>query len=845
MQKLKFINGNGTEIDLTAGRYGITEWSGFSNADLNIQSQQVPFHDGAVFLDALYNSRELSVTVAINDDNDLEKRYELKRELISAMNAKLGEGYLYYKNDFIEKRIKVVPQLPIFENKNSNDPGTLKASLTWIAPEFYWEDIEEKIISLKKNEIVDIKNEGDVKSQIIVNAVNQGQEKISIENIITRKKIEVDSNKDMTINTNFGQKSIKESKTQLIRNSFSIESSATDGNIYLYGGDWLYNSLDGINLNIIDSIQLDLTLVAKVNVFYSKLYQKFIVSCRHSIYLSEDGVNFTLDYHDIMSNTFDNLFYENNNCLITRTSGYNFIYYKKTDIDQWERVNFPNSTVSEKLIVKKGNVFVVVEFYNDVSYVYETEDFSTFTLKLSLNSQLKSIEYVENQNAIYFSDDSNIYKYNSNSYSLTTSWQISDISYLFFSKNRGLFACSNSSLFLFTSNWQTIDNNIRVKKIVDFKDDVFIASYSNGSYKLEMNELKHLFDSDKVFVNVNDLILWLSNSYTLDGNLWIPIDKSGSYIYQTAIFKQRVFGLYGTSSIKVSDNGVDFIRIKTENFTIQKIIATPDYLVRLSRNRYVGRSIDGINWEDFIITDSSNYSIYDIYFSEEFNCFIAVGYGGIWKSTNLENWTRVYSGNYNFYKIVFNEKRKIFFTTVYFSSSSKGYFFSYDSENWDYSYFGLNQNSRSIAVSDDGIVVFAQYNAIAYIKPDKDPVINNICFIDESIIVPAGEKSGTVFYSKILKKFFLMLPGIGKIYTSTDAETWEVFAYLPTIFNSESELYNIIYASVYIIRIIEEGNLISQLTANSDMDFNLSQGDNYILPNFNGDLIFRQKYLGV
>ena len=99
MQKLRFVNGNGIEINLTSGRYGVTEWSGFSNADLNIQSQQVPFQDGAVFLDALYNPRELSITLAINDENDLEKRYELKRELISVMNAKLGEGYLYYKND--------------------------------------------------------------------------------------------------------------------------------------------------------------------------------------------------------------------------------------------------------------------------------------------------------------------------------------------------------------------------------------------------------------------------------------------------------------------------------------------------------------------------------------------------------------------------------------------------------------------------------------------------------------------------------------------------------------------------------------------------------------------------
>ena len=91
MQKLVFRNGKGTEIDLTSGCYGITEWSGFSADGLNIQSQQVPFQDGAVFLDALMEQRDLSVTLAINDENNLETRYQKRRELIALMNPKLGK----------------------------------------------------------------------------------------------------------------------------------------------------------------------------------------------------------------------------------------------------------------------------------------------------------------------------------------------------------------------------------------------------------------------------------------------------------------------------------------------------------------------------------------------------------------------------------------------------------------------------------------------------------------------------------------------------------------------------------------------------------------------------------
>jgi hypothetical protein len=75
MQKLVWQNSNGNEIDLTSGNYGITNWEGFSNTELNIQSQQVPFQDGAVFLDALMEQRELSVTLAMQDNNNLETRY--------------------------------------------------------------------------------------------------------------------------------------------------------------------------------------------------------------------------------------------------------------------------------------------------------------------------------------------------------------------------------------------------------------------------------------------------------------------------------------------------------------------------------------------------------------------------------------------------------------------------------------------------------------------------------------------------------------------------------------------------------------------------------------------------
>ena len=114
------MHANGVEVDLTSGNFGITEWKGFSDVSLNLQTQQVPFQDGSVYLDGLLGNREISVTLAVNDNNDLEKRYELRRNLIEILNPKLGEGTLIYKNDYLMRQIKGVPLLPVFKNKNSN-----------------------------------------------------------------------------------------------------------------------------------------------------------------------------------------------------------------------------------------------------------------------------------------------------------------------------------------------------------------------------------------------------------------------------------------------------------------------------------------------------------------------------------------------------------------------------------------------------------------------------------------------------------------------------------------------------------------------------------------------------
>ena len=297
MQKLRFVNGNGTEIDLTSGNYGITKWSGFSNASLNLQTQQVPDNDGSVYIDGLLNNRELSVTLCINDDNNLAKRYEYRNELIKAMNPKAGEGYLYYKNDYLERRIKVVPALPVINNKNSDESGTVKASLSWTACGVYWEDVEETVVDFKIGNLPKIQNNGDIPAQLKIDIFSSNAKNPALYNMTTNKKIEYSGTltDNLRIDTNLGQKQVVDEVINFDINSFnaSINSVCYSKKLNLFVGvsaGVLYSSYDGTTWTKRTSgVSIDLQ-----SITYSDTLGLFVaVGDRGTILTSTDGTTWT------------------------------------------------------------------------------------------------------------------------------------------------------------------------------------------------------------------------------------------------------------------------------------------------------------------------------------------------------------------------------------------------------------------------------------------------------------------------------------------------------------------------------------------------------------------------
>ena len=163
MQRLVFTNANGESVDFTDfENYCVTSWEGFANVSQEVQSQTVPFHDGSVYIDTLLNDRDLTITVAMNDKGNLQRRYELKENLISILNPKMGIGKLVYTNDCLSRQISVVTAIPVFPTKNINDKGTLKFSVSFTANDPYWEDLDEKRILIQPYKETALNVDGDL-----------------------------------------------------------------------------------------------------------------------------------------------------------------------------------------------------------------------------------------------------------------------------------------------------------------------------------------------------------------------------------------------------------------------------------------------------------------------------------------------------------------------------------------------------------------------------------------------------------------------------------------------------------------------------------------------------------
>lgn len=822
MQKLIYRNPNGEEIDFTSGDFGVTKWSGFSKVDMDVQSQQVPFHDGSVFLDALLGERELSVTVAVNDDNNLEKRYRLKRELIHCLNPKLGEGELIYTNDYTSKKIVCVPDIPEFDNKNMNDSGTMKAMCSFTASNPYWEDVEETIVPFSLYDNINMNNEGDVPCPLSVELYGDGLLNPRLRNITTQKEVSLSGNYTGAISYNFqyGKKEIKfGALTQEVKvlakysdNYSSYNPSIAEGNgVIVISGRTSYYSYDGYNYNVIHNLagagSYDVSLAS---VYYSTQHSCFFATkITDGVYSSQDGktwqkisnetvgwiisigetlVGFTLDYPEIKKSVDGG---------VTWTVAY-------TGAE-----NITSISASENLIIA-----------TTASNLYSSTDFGdTWTQsagpgpyggKIIWNSESEAFFLTDTGSGTFKSSDGTSWTQVMNDNIIALIFKPSDEKLYAILRQYGVYKLYSSSDM--GDSWELVGNSFSAN-IVSW------SNYAGRAICILENELRLSFDlinyEEKIFPSINDIAVAEDKKIIL-GDKYYYKDEEWHQIIATPSTSHNQCCCYG--------KGI--------------------FLIKYILNRsYLLRSSDDCNtWS--LITIPTGMGTQRIAYSEGLSKFFC----GQYSSTDGINWSKTTDANvYNIFAVDTPNG-----SWLYASKTSYGHYLkSTDGITWiDTNVTVYSDGGDVCYCAKQNLVYLIYYNDIYVNKPETDVYTKIDFFQNEGMLYLAWSdelnmfigNGGTIEGGSIYKNWS---------YISYDGINWEhissstVSKYVYVKF-----LKSFIGTNGTSVKFVGEENIINNLNENSDMDFNLKIGNNQLRWSATtgsgmGTITYKQKYLGV
>ena len=858
MQKLVFRNANNVEIDLTSGNFGITEWEGFSSVELNVQSQQVPFHDGSVYLDGLLGERELNVTLAINDEKDLEKRYELRRQLIETLNPKLGEGILIYTNDFISKQIKVISQLPVFENHNANDSGTPKASLSWIACQPYWEDLQETVVEIEINSRPEVVNNGDVPAQVEIDWNGEDIKNPWIKNITTGAFIRgegtfndgliIDTNagnkkaigKDLQFNYNFGGYliyTIDNRKITLIVGR-KIILAGTDGvnwdlvysnadidmltggvcysedkDLFVICGEAVSNTT-GIILTSKDGINWELQEFENKyfhDITYFEDIGKFIVCGRNEFLLSEDGFNWTSQANSFYS--INSLIKANGTYYAVSTSqNYESSIIKSSNFETWTSTTLPNNYEPGKIIYcKKLNIFLVLARNADVGLILKSSD--------ALNWEL------------VYSSDTNL---------------INDIRWF-----------EQFELFVAVGGIVKPGIILTSSDAINWESDTETAPITlyGINYSKQLGQ----------FLAVSPGLIMTS----INARDWNVNGGNVSNIYVSICYSEKLdmyiaTGEYGWMGI--SDDGIHwkfgYSGIECDMF---KIIYSEEKecFISVGEHSLIIKSTDGETWTEVnqYVSGGDAIDFRDVVYSKRRELFVAIGnHNGphILTSTDGETWTEVSTNlQYSVGCISYSENEDLFVI----ESGTKIYK-SDDLENWTLLYPIIDANAVSVGCSyseDKKIFIFIYKSTYS-----SEFAMGHIVIIDtinnifrDVRTLPEHKNLSSITYSPTLK-FFILTTSDGDILRSIDGSEWIVensnikVAWYGGCFSIPHNRFMIVGEEGIILNsdFVEKDNVINRLSSDSDMNFNLQKGSNILSIYYDSGtaraiLRYRQKYVGV
>lgn len=849
MQKLVFKNSNGVEIDLTSGNYGITEWNGFANVGLNLQTQQVPFSDGSVYLDGLLGEREISVTLAMQDNGNLEERYRMRRELITVLNPKLGEGVLIYTNDFTSKQIKAVSQIPVFENHNANDSGTPKASLSWTCPSPYWEDVEETTVYISKGVRQIIPNNGDVPCNVKINLQTGYIQEPFIKNITQSKIIKLNGNfnEDILIDTNSGKKSIvqEQLKFNAIDLGITLQQIAyspllditiiavkwgsesypdvfgKNGIISYDGGEsweifsrniksvyWckeksiflaceciaeyryqIITSSDGVNWNNSGNE----STVPILQFAYNSITGMYLGVGRDSRY-STDLINWT--YFDSYSSGYNSLLIQPDGTLLNVSS--NGIY--RGNINSMTKVHTGNFDDANICYSPKLSKYVVCAYNNNKLQV--SSDGINWSEGATIDNNAISLKY-ENDNFILYAnnklyksvDAENFIEINNSLSSIYDCLYINELG-IYFLTGVGLYSTNDLQDFddIFTGDGLLSIVELKYNSILNIYIAIASRGYENYVYTsqdlISWNYREHLGVSVTSDIIINEQ----NGSFIVAGQEF--------YFSSNGVNYTSIWGINNSATVKgiYDSNNQKFIFISSDYYVEGE--PSNSQIILINANNY-----EDINVIDVETTYNINVWLKDIVYNSEEEEFVVIGVhsGYVGKSLNGEDWT---------------------FTQTTESESEDGYQVSL--------MLYSERLGKYVGIKD--FYVSLSINAInwnrSFTFPEK---IKAIIETDKYGLVVVGEN--------------------GYMASSYDGNEWiRIDTFLKSNINSVNYSRNFLIGSEHFIILrsleIEKKNIISSLSTNSDMSIGLEIGNNdFIFNASNGNanctISYRQKYIGV
>lgn len=816
MQKLVFINGAGDQIDLTsiADNFGIVNWEGLSNTDLNIQSQQVPFEDGGVFLDALMEQREIAVTVAIQDNGNLELRYQKKRELISVLNPKAGEGVLIYTNDYLSKQIKAVPQIPLFENKNSNDAGTLKAEVAFTCCNPYWEDLEETTIELSLDETVKIENNGDKDTGFVLDFFQtDGVTNPKLTSITEDKIIKYDGEleKNLKISTETGNKDAitQDLDFNVIARNINLFSICKGRGIYLVGGSGgvLLTSEDLVNWKSQNSGASSLIN----SIVYSKRQGLYLLATG-AIRVSNDAINWKL-----IGVNANYLFYDD-------VTGYVYAIDSTTikrsfDCENWTVVY----TIPEGATYSLGNNLLrdANGLYNlTEGYKLTSADGESWTLESTQGGTSSNIRSVLYRNGKYIAvGGTHIYSSSDGtSYTEQTFSGYDFRSVVYWDKISSYVVISRTVGLMVSSDGESWSASTTVLGYNLFIDSNIMLSISNVINKFtSISEYETIYsDIEQIYASCEGIKNGVLLSSGPNKKIYKSTDDGKiSLLYESqltlnSLCKIKDFVIAcGNQTLLKSTDETNWISKATVSVWLQSVAYNKrdNVIIVVGNQGTVLRSTDnGETWTPQTIGVTND--LYSVCFSKKHNKFVAVGLNIIADSSDGISWNVNTTPPASFIKITCADDSDILIASLNVNNSGRIYK-STDIENWE-----------------------LVHSMPAYMT------VNGLSYVSE--------------YG-----YFFAMGYFGKIYISSSGSVWkEVFSYqennyIRTLTFSKEQDKILFFGTIFTeCTQTNIESVINKISNNSDMGLSLKKGINefFITADegvFNARIKFRQKYIGV